>query len=259
MSLALNHHRPVSRIRAVGLHLILSTAVALIASMLVFLAWYPPPFAVIAGGSQLFVLLVVVDVVLGPALTFVVVSPGKLRRALALDLSFIVTLQCAAFGYGIYTMALARPIALVHEVDLFRLVSAADVDQSMLAKVEPQFRALSWHGPKLIAAIKPTQLGEQLRAIELGFAGIHLAALPEYWRDYATRSDQVWASARPGSLLSGRFPEALLQIAKAAAVSNLNPDEVRFIPVVSRQSNWVALMAQPGARIIGYLPFDGQF
>ena len=35
--------------------------------------------------------------------------------------------------------------------------------------------------------------------------------------------------------------------------------ELRFMPLLSRQTNWVAVIAMPGARVVGHLPLDGFF
>ncbi len=51
--------------------------IAALAAALVFLVWYPSPYSTLAGGTGLFLLIVSVDVVMGPALTAVVASPGK--------------------------------------------------------------------------------------------------------------------------------------------------------------------------------------
>ena len=57
----------LGRLAAAGLHLLASAAVAAAMALLIFRLWYPPPFNVIAGGATLFMLIVSVDVVLGPA------------------------------------------------------------------------------------------------------------------------------------------------------------------------------------------------
>ena len=54
--------------------------------MLVFGLWYPGPYRLLAA-AHLFVLLIGVDVVIGPLLTFAVSNRGKGRRAPARDLS----------------------------------------------------------------------------------------------------------------------------------------------------------------------------
>jgi hypothetical protein len=236
-----------------------SALVAAAVSLLIFKIWYPSPFASIAGGVNLFALLVSVDVVLGPALTAVAASPGKLTRVFARDLAVIVALQLAAFAYGIHTIAQARPIALVFEVDLMRLVSAADIEPGAESKAPPQLRALSWSGPRLMAAEVPREGDEQLRSIDLALAGIHPAMQPVYWRDYASQSSLAWNAARPISKLLEKYPGSAAEVERLATAAGVSPQSLRFLPLASRHSDGVTLVAAPDARVIGHLPLDGFF
>lgn len=247
------------RVRLGLTHFGVSALVVALAALLVFRIWFPPPFERIAGGLSLFMLLICIDVTLGPALTAVVASPGKAARVFARDVAVIVVLQLAAFAYGVYSIALARPVALVFEVDLMRLVSAADIDPAALKSAPEGLQVLSWSGPRLMSAVKPTEGDEQLRAIELALAGIHLAMQPVYWREYASQADAAWRAARPVTKLLAQYPnqaDAARRIAQAAGVAT---DSLRFLPLTSRHEDWVALLAPEGARVVGYLDVDGFF
>ena len=250
---------PLTRLKAACIHLLASGLVAAVAAALVFLVWYPAPFATLAGGASLFLLIVSVDVVLGPALTAVVASPGKGRAELMRDLAVIVMLQLAAFGYGLYTIAMARPIALVFEIDRFRVVTAADIESASLAEAPPALQTLPWTGPRQIAAIKPTDPAEQMKATELGLAGFDLSMQPKYWREYAPLADAAWRAARPVPLLLAKYPQLASEVARIAEEAGLPAQALRFLPLMSRRESWVTLVAEPGARVVGYLPMDGFF
>lgn len=245
------------RLLAALIHLGLSALVAALASVLVFFVWYPSPFAAIVGGTHLFLLLISVDVVMGPALTAVVASAGKPRRELRRDLCVIVALQVVAFGYGLHSMALARPVALAFEVSEFRVVTAAELEPTSLVAAPPGLRKLSWRGPKLLAAVKPTDPQELLRIVELGLAGIPLSAMPNYWRDYASQADAAWRVARPVTALVARYPTSVDALARIAKAAGQPATALRFLPLRARGVEWVALIAKPDALIVGYLPLDG--
>jgi hypothetical protein len=34
---------------------------------------------------------------------------------------------------------------------------------------------------------------------------------------------------------------------------------LRFLPLMSRSESWVTVVAEPGAKVVGYLPVDGFF
>lgn len=249
---------PSRRLRFAGIHLACSALAAALVSWVVFGLWYPSPLAAIAGGTTIFLIMVGVDVVLGPLLTAVVASPGKPRAELARDLVVIVVLQAAAFGYGLYTMALARPVAVAFEVDRMRVVSAADIDPTLLAEAAPPWRDLPWTGPHLLAAVKPTGSAESMRAVELGLSGIDLAMVPANWRDWASQRDEVWARARPVAQLVQRYPQAQAELAALAAAGGQPVEALRFLPLVARRASWVTVFA-PGAQPLGHLAHDGFF
>lgn len=248
-----------TRARAAGLHLAASACVAALAAAVVFLVWYPAPYAAIAGGLSLFALLVGVDVVLGPALTAVAASPNKPRAEFRRDLAIIVLVQGAAFGYGLYAIALARPVCVAFEIDRFRVVSAADIEPELLRDAPDGMRELSWFGPRLIAAVKPTDPTELMQATELGLAGFDLSMLPRNWRPIETRRAALWAAARPSAVLLARYPQAAASVAQVAAAAGQAPQDLRFLPIVSRRASGVVLMSATEARILGYLPLEGFF
>jgi hypothetical protein len=245
------------RFAAAGIHLLISACVAAAAASVVLLIWYPPPYGTIAGGLGLFALLVSVDVILGPALTAVVASPGKPVRELRRDLAVIVMVQLAAFAYGVWSIALARPVYVSFEIDRFRVVTAADIEAQTLADAPAALRSLPWLGPKEIAAVKPTDLAEQERSIELGLAGFDLSVDPRNWRDYASQRDAAWKKARPVSLLLRKYPQQATAARDIAARAGQDLNALRFLPLMSRRAIWSAVIAAPDARIVGYLPVDG--
>jgi hypothetical protein len=247
------------RFLAAAIHLSLSACVAAAAAGVVFLIWYPPPFGAIAGGLGLFLILVSVDVVLGPTLTAVVASPGKPVRELRRDLAVIVVVQLAAFGYGIWSIALARPVYISFEIDRFRVVSAADLEPSTLKAAPVVLRSLPWLGPKPIAAVKPTDPAEQMRSIELGLAGFDLSMVPANWREYSSQSGAAWKAAKAIDSLLKRYPEQTASARDIAVHAGKDLDSLRYLPLMSRRANWSAIVAPPDAQIVGYLPVEGFF
>jgi len=247
------------RVVAPMLHLLGSMGVAALVSVLVFVVWYPSPYASLTAGVSLFLLLVSVDVVLGPTLTAVAADPAKPAKVFRRDLAVIVALQLAGLAYGLYNISLGRPVYLAFEVDRMRVVTAAEVDESTLPEALPEFRTLPWSGPKLIAAVRPTKPDEVLRSIDLALAGIDISMLPSQWRDYASQKDAILRVARPATELQSHYPDAGPGLANVAAKVGKSPTELRFLPVIARNSNTVAVIDPANAGVVGFLPFDGFF
>lgn len=247
------------RLMAPSVHLLASIGVAALAAVLVFGIWYPPPYATLASGLPLFLLLVSVDVVLGPALTAVAADPDKPARVFRRDLGVIVVLQLAGLAYGLYSISLARPVYLSFEVDRMRVVTAADVDPATLPEALPQFQTLPWTGPKTIAAVRPTQPDEVLRSIDMALAGVDISMVPKQWRDYASQKDAVLRVARPATELQAHYPAAAAELARVGASSGKPVATLRFLPVLARNSSTVAVIDPSDASVLGFLPFDGFF
>ena len=70
------------------------------AALLVFGIWYPYPYREISGGRELFLLVITVDVILGPLITLAVFNRKKPRSELRRDLAIVALLQLGALGYG---------------------------------------------------------------------------------------------------------------------------------------------------------------
>src|SRR5687767_10653625 len=152
--------RPMTRWRAAGLHLLISVciAAAVLTAMLTF--WYPPPLFEAMGGIGLALILVGVDVVLGPALTLVVFRAGK--RGLKFDLAAIAACQIAALLYGCHVIELARPAFIVFVKDQFQIATVAQLEPEQLAQArEPQFRSPSWSGPVWVYGQWPKEFEAQ--------------------------------------------------------------------------------------------------
>jgi hypothetical protein len=101
-------------------HLGISPCHCGLAAWLVFAVWYPYPYREISGGRELFLMVVTVDVILGPLLTLAVFNMSKNPiKTLRLDLTVIGLFQLAALVYGLWTVFVVRPVHLAFEMDRF--------------------------------------------------------------------------------------------------------------------------------------------
>ena len=135
------------RARAAGIHLLISLAVAALAAALVFGLWYPGAYRNLSGGRELFLLITTVDVILGPLLTFVVFDLRKGWPHVRRDLAIIGIIQLSALLYGLHTVYVARPVAMVFEVDRFRVITANDVHEPDLPKAKREYQSIAVDRP----------------------------------------------------------------------------------------------------------------
>ncbi len=101
-------------------HLLLSFLVALLVIGLVFLIWYPSPLATAVGVIHIFLMLLAINVIIGPVLSLLVYK--EVKKTLKVNLTVIIVIQIVALCYGTYSMEQGRPAWLVYDVDRFELV-----------------------------------------------------------------------------------------------------------------------------------------
>ncbi|MDP3761269.1 MAG: TfpX/TfpZ family type IV pilin accessory protein [Ramlibacter sp.] len=244
------------RLRASGVHLGASVVVAGLAALLVFGLWYPYPYREISGGRDLFLLVVAVDVVIGPLITLMVFDRRKPWGELRRDLAVVATLQMAALGYGTWTVAVARPVHLVFELDRFRVVHGVDVPEELLGREPPTVQALPWTGPTLIAVRPFRDAAENLEVTTAALGGVHIGARPDLWQAYDAAKPRVLQAARPVSELRKRFGVHAPAIDAVLKSSQRTPDSVAYLPVVGRRSFWTAFVDPVSADVIAFLPLD---
>lgn len=245
------------RLKAAGWHLGISVLVGLFAAMLVFGLWYPSPYRTISGGQSLFLLILSVDLVLGPALTLVVFNAGKARSLLVRDLMVIALLQAGGLAYGLHTVFQARPIAMVYEPGRFRVVTNVDVVHAELHQALPEFSRLSLTGPKILGVRESQNSEEKFRAIEMALQGADIGQRPSYWRPYAYSVKSIVKEARALDVLFKQYPGSASEIEKYLAEKGKKAGDVRFLPILAKDSTWSALVDAQTGELVGYVPYDG--
>lgn len=239
-----------------GWHLLASLFVAAAVAALVFFVWFPHPYRDLSGGIKLFLIIVGVDVVLGPFATMVVASATKSFRELRMDIALIALLQTGALGYGLWTVSQARPIYMAFEVDRFRVVHAVDVDPRLLAGARLEYKQLPLWGPRMIAVRPFVSNEEKMEVTMAALSGATIGARPDLWMSYAEAASAVLAESKPVGELVKRKPEYQAHVDEFIAGRQLSEGSVRYLPVAGRDLFWTALLDGETAEPLGYLPID---
>jgi hypothetical protein len=229
-------------------------------SILVYGWWFPVPYDRISGGLVLLMWMVGIDIVCGPFIGWLLLKPYKSRKALLIDGTLIFFLQLTAFVYGIYTMAHARPLAIVFEVDRFRVVSHADVPESELSTAPPWFNPWGLQKQHWIGVREVHDLDEKIASVAAALQGVDAALYPTRWQDYSLNSEQVLFRARPLEELRRHYPLNQKMIDSVLQKINAAPEKIVWLPLTSRNSSsWVVLIEPTQMNVVGYLPLDGFF
>jgi hypothetical protein len=246
-----------SRLKAAGIHLALSALVAVFAGLLVFMFWYPYPYREVSGGRELFQLVVSVDVVLGPLITFAVFNLAKPRAELRRDLVVVALLQLAGLGYGLWTVHLARPVHMVFEIDRFRVVHQIEIPLELADKAPAGIEIAPLMGPTLISLRPFASANENMEMTMAALGGVSLAARPELWETYEAGRPRVLKAAKPVSELQSRFPQHKELIAGALRKAGRDAAHAAYLPLIARKAEaWTVLLDAGNAEVIGYIPVD---
>lgn len=244
------------RFKASSLHLVISMAIAAAAGLLVFGLWYPYPYREISGGRELFLLVVAVDVVVGPLITFTVFNLAKPKTELVRDLALVGIIQLFALSYGVWSVYVARPVHLVFEFDRFRVVHAIEIPEELLNQKPADIDPFPLAGPTLLAVRPFRSVKEEGAATMVALQGISFSARPDFWQPYSDARARVIAAAKPAADLRKRFPQQLTSIDMALKATGHDEDKLAYLPLVSRATAWTVLLDADTAEIRGFVPLN---
>ena len=238
------------RFRAFLIHLAASGLIACVAIALVFLVWYPAPLAAATGVTPIFLLMLGIDVTVGPLLTLLVYKPGK--KSLRMDLSIIVVLQLAALAYGLHTMAVARPAWLVFNADRFDIALAQELDQRHVNAAKPEYRGAPWTGPRWVASAAPTDPTEHYNLMmESGGGGPDLPQRIDLYFPIEQSVDAIRAKALPLADLDKYNPPA-----DVAKVLKHWPDADAFLPLMAKVQAMTVLVRKADSKVIAIVALN---
>lgn len=211
-------------------HLAISLLIAFLIIGLVFFIWYPSPLAKAAGVTHIFLMLMIIDVIVGPLLGLVIYKQEK--KSLKFDLFVIIFIQISALSYGVYSIAQGRPVAVIYSVDRFELIQANDIVSATEKK------SLPWLGPQF-AAVKystdPKQKNNETFAEVFG--GVSLAQRPERYISLTEVKSDIQQATQDVNLLKNFNASA-----SVAAVLNKYPGATTWLPLKSNTLDMVVLL-----------------
>ncbi len=241
------------RIKAFTLHLAVSALIALAVIGIVFHLWYPAPLHTAVGVTQIFLILLTVDVVLGPLLTLLVYKSGK--KTLIMDLTVIAVLQISALAYGLFTVAEGRPAWLVFAKDRFDLVRVLDIDERKLDRASLDYQQPYIFGPQWVAAVNPTDLDERNDILmESVLAGVDIAQRPNLYAPLNSQKAEIQKRLLELDTLSAFNATESISAALAK-----HPQADSWLPLRANNQDMVVLMQRNTAEVVAIVdlrPWD---
>ena len=227
-------------------HLSVSFLIALLVIGVVFIVWYPSPLATAVGVTQIFLMMLVIDVIVGPILGLLVYKEGK--KSLKFDLTVIILLQLSALFYGIYSIEQGRPAWIVFNVDRFELIRKNEIVDQNVNRAQPQFQQPSWFKPQFVAtefAKNIQQRNDDMFAEVL--SAISIAQRPERYVDFIQAKEQIQQREQKLDLLQqyNNKPDVEKILAKypqATAFLPLKASAVDMTVLVDQKSNVIKIV-----------------
>lgn len=225
-------------------HLFISFLIALVVIGLVFFVWYPSPLAIAVGVTHIFLMLLAIDVIVGPVLGLLVYKEGK--KTLKFDLGVIITIQIAALCYGVYSIEQGRPAWLVFHADRFELVRKNDIILDHIDQAQSKFQHVSWAKPQLVAikSAKDVQQHNNDIFIEV-LGGISLAQQPERYVELTQVKNQIQQRAKNLAELK-QYNDAQ----RVVNVLKKYPKANAFVPLKTNAVDMTVLVNKDTAEII---------
>ena len=236
----------------VSTHLIVSIGIALLVFLAVFFYWYPAPLDKATGVTHIFLMLLGIDLILGPALTWLVYKEGK--KSLKFDLTVIILIQISALCYGVYHIVQGRPAWMVYSVDRFDLIKNNEIYTKNTKEAAKEFQQPSWLEPQYAAiqfALDSKQKNQDMFDEILG--GVEISQRPERYVDFAQAKEHIQKRAQSLDLLQQYNDKAAVEKTLAKY-----PQATAFLPMKASSVDMTVLINHQGevVKIVDLRPWQ---
>jgi hypothetical protein len=247
----------ITRKKAFLIHLSISAAIAASVVALMLLLWFKPPFFSALGGKHILLILLGVDVTIGPLITLLIFNPLKSRKALRFDLSVIALLQSAALVYGMSVLFHARPVFVVFSKDSFDLITANMLSKQDIEQAKyPAYRSLPLTGPVYVYSEMPSDIKERNRLVFSAMAGKDLPQFPQYYMPYGEHGAAEGRAAKPIAELKQLNPGLVAEIDRSEQASGRNKSDIGYVPLRAKYQDQAVLLGKSDGKVLGLLNVD---
>ncbi|MEE9101495.1 TfpX/TfpZ family type IV pilin accessory protein [Pseudomonas nitroreducens] len=243
----------MSRYAAFACHFLISCIVGATLLALCWFVWYPAPMLMAIGGQEIFLLVLGVDVTLGPLLTLVVFNTQK--KSLRFDLAVIALLQISALAYGVDALLEARPVYVAASGDSFEVIQAPAVSPINIDKAKV---SLPWWGPEWVGTKAPEGRYDTDAVNDLRQIGAGPGHLPQLHIPYADMREQILANAKSISNLKTQHPDEVPAIEKWLSSHGQTDASVVYQPIKINATVYVVMLDAKSAEPLGIAPFMAQ-
>ena len=244
------------RFKAFSLHLAGSASALTLTLGLLYLGWYHWPGWYLADLPTVLAIMIGVDVVLGPLLTFIVAQPAKPRGVLARDVGVILLVQLVAFGYGVTTLWHGRPIYYAFSVNCLSVVQAQDIERdSADSAARNSSLAPHWYSlPRWIWAPLPDDYDEANNIVRSAIqGGFDVTARPAYYKPWASGAAELRSQLKRVDEIKFFSKKERGLLKQRMTALGLAPDQADAIPLTGRKRPLLAVFDPSNLRLLTYI------
>jgi hypothetical protein len=245
------------RLKAFGLHLLASTCV--LASILgaLYLGWYHWPGWRLADAIEVVLVMIGVDVVLGPTLTCVIARASKPRRELVRDIAVIVAVQLIALTYGTVSLWKGRPLYYAYSETVLQLVQAYDIDADEWARGERENPQLAphWYSPaRWVWAPLPVDVNARQKIVESAInGGGDVISMPRYFKPWAEGLPTLRYALKKVDGVAYFTSAQKTALKERMRAAGFDPDQSNSMPLTGRGLPLLAVFDPSGVKILALL------
>ena len=168
------------KLKASLIHLSLSILLVILIIGSVLFMLFPKIFIDVTDFKEVAAIIVSVDLILGPLLTFVVFNPEKAKRLIYFDFAVIGAIQLSALVYGAFALYQIHPVYITFNIDRFTIVTARDAEPEKA--VIDEYRVSKLTAGKLAFAKMPDDTEKQNELLfSVADGGEDLEKMEEYY------------------------------------------------------------------------------
>jgi hypothetical protein len=245
------------RLKAFGTHLLCSAIALTLVLGALYLGWYHWPGWHLTEAVHVVVVMVGVDVVVGPLITLIIANARKPRRELARDIAIIVAVQLVALGYGTTTLWNGRPLYYAFSVNCLQVVQASDIDpqEARIAREKRLALAPHWYSlPRWIWAPFPKDSSQADKIYQdLMQGGYDIIGYPQYYKTWQEGTPELRSQLQKVSDINFFLAKQKTTLEKRMLAAGFRVDQANGIALTGRGSSLLAVMDPQSLKLLAII------
>jgi len=241
-----------NKLKASLIHFGLSILLVSLSMGSIIFFFFPTLFISVSNFKEVASIIIAVDLILGPLLTFVVFQPQK--KSLKFDLTVIAIIQLCALIYGAYALYQIHPVYITFNIDRFTLINARDAEPNKA--IYEEYKISKLRAGKMAFAKMPEDINKKNNLILIAAGGGEdLDKREEFYEPINENISSIITKSLDPKLIFAN--EASKEQAKSfynKHQNNLN--EFAYLPLNSEKKDAIIVLDKITAKPIATLNID---